>query len=104
MSFVIDVYSRMIVGWQLAGHMRESLVEDALQMAVCTRRIDPQQVLIHHSDHGSQGGSKWSSQHLIVRSCDGQASWVDDRVDGHGADEVAGEAVASAGCGAVVLA
>ncbi|MCA1678121.1 MAG: IS3 family transposase [Actinobacteria bacterium] len=54
LSFVIDVYSRMIVGWQLVGHMRESLVEDALQMAVATRRIDPQQVLIHHSDHGSQ--------------------------------------------------
>jgi putative transposase len=54
LSFVIDVYSRMIVGWQLAGHMRESLVEDALQMAVSTRRIDPQQLLIHHSDHGSQ--------------------------------------------------
>ncbi len=54
LSFVIDVYSRMIVGWQLAGHMRESLVADALQMAVAIRRIDPQQVLIHHSDHGSQ--------------------------------------------------
>jgi putative transposase len=54
LSFVIDCYSRMIVGWQLAKHMRESLVEDALQMAVATRRIDPQQVLIHHSDHGSQ--------------------------------------------------
>jgi len=54
LSFVIDVYSRMIVGWQLAGHMRESLVDDALQMAVATRRIDPQQLLIHHSDHGSQ--------------------------------------------------
>ena len=54
LSFVIDVYSRVIVGWQLAGHMRESLVEDALQMAVATRRIDPQQLLIFHSDHGSQ--------------------------------------------------
>ena len=54
LSFVIDVYSRMIVGWQFASHMRESLVEDALKMAVATRRIDPQQLLIHHSDHGSQ--------------------------------------------------
>ncbi len=54
LSFVIDVYSRMIVGWQFATHMHESLVEDALQMAVATRRIDPQQLLIHHSDHGSQ--------------------------------------------------
>jgi len=53
-SFVVDVYSRMLVGWQFATHMRESLVDDALQMAVATRRIDPQQLLIHHSDHGSQ--------------------------------------------------
>jgi putative transposase len=55
LSFVIDVYSRMIVGWQLAGHMRESLVEDALQMAVATRGIDRgAPPLIFHSDHGSQ--------------------------------------------------
>jgi len=58
LSFVIDVYSRLLVGWQLAGHMRESLVEDALQMAVATRRIDPRQVLIFHSDHGSQYTSR----------------------------------------------
>jgi transposase InsO family protein len=66
LSFVIDVNSRMIVGWQLAGHMRESLVEDALQMAVATRRIDPHQVLTFHSDHGSQPGLKGSSQHRVV--------------------------------------
>jgi putative transposase len=55
LSFVIDVYSRMIVAWQLAGHMRESLVEDALQMAVATRGVGPgAPPLIFHSDHGSQ--------------------------------------------------
>ena len=36
-AFVIDVYSRRVVGWQLTGHMRASLVCDALRMAVCTR-------------------------------------------------------------------
>ena len=35
-SFVIDVYSRMIVGWQLASHMRTDLVLDALRMALAT--------------------------------------------------------------------
>jgi putative transposase len=54
LSFVIDVYSRMIVGWQLTSHMRTSLVDDALQMAVATRAPDPEALLIHHSDHGSQ--------------------------------------------------
>jgi putative transposase len=36
LAFVIDVYSRRVVGWQLAAHMRASLVCDALRMAVCT--------------------------------------------------------------------
>jgi putative transposase len=53
-SFVIDCYSRMIVGWQFAGHMRTSLVGDALDMAVAARRPDETQLLIHHSDRGSQ--------------------------------------------------
>src|SRR4051812_43584628 len=37
-SFVIDVFSRRIVGWQLAGHMRTTLVLDALRMALSRRR------------------------------------------------------------------
>jgi putative transposase len=53
-SFVLDVYSRMTVGWQFAGHMRTELVQDALDMAVAARDVDPSGVLIHHSDHGSQ--------------------------------------------------
>ena len=36
-AFVIDVYSRRVVGWQLAGHMRTDLVLDALRMALGTR-------------------------------------------------------------------
>jgi putative transposase len=36
-SFVIDVFSRMIVGWQLAGHMRTDLVLDALRPALTSR-------------------------------------------------------------------
>lgn len=53
-SFVLDVYSRMIVGWQFAAHMRTSLVGDALDMAVSARRPDEDGLLIHHSDRGSQ--------------------------------------------------
>jgi putative transposase len=54
-AFVIDVYSRRVVGWQLAGHMRASLVCDALRMAVCTRPRQGADVeLVHHSDRGSQ--------------------------------------------------
>ncbi len=52
-AFVIDVYSRMIVGWQLASHLRTELALDALEMAMWLRseRLDG---LIHHSDRGSQ--------------------------------------------------
>jgi putative transposase len=54
-AFVIDVYSRRVVGWQLTGHMRASLVCDALRMAVSTRpRHGADVQLIHHSDRGSQ--------------------------------------------------
>jgi transposase InsO family protein len=52
LAFVLDCYSRMIVGWQLATHMRTELVLDALEMANGLRR--PRAGLIAHSDRGSQ--------------------------------------------------
>src|SRR3954467_6456684 len=66
-SFVIDVFSRRIVGWQLAGHMRTDLVLDALRMALSRRRRGADVELVHHSDAGSQGGLNRSSQRLSVR-------------------------------------
>src|SRR5215204_4197371 len=93
-AFVIDVFSRRIVGWQLAAHMRTDLVLDALRMAVCTRpRHGADVKLIHHSDRGSQGGFNWSSQHLDLGGVDGQAGGVDGGVDGSVGDEVAGATV-----------
>ena len=53
-AFVLDAYSRMIVGWQLAGHMRTDLVLDALRMALHRREPGADVELIHHSDRGSQ--------------------------------------------------
>jgi transposase InsO family protein len=53
-AFVLDVYSRRIVGWQLAQHMRAGLVVDALQMALGTRERVAHVELVHHSDRGSQ--------------------------------------------------
>jgi transposase InsO family protein len=64
LAFILDCYSRMIVGWQLATHMRTDLVLDALEMANGLRR--PGRGLIAHSDRGSQGGFNWSSQHLVM--------------------------------------
>jgi putative transposase len=54
LAFVIDAFSRMVVGWQLACHMRTTLVLDALRMALGTRAPGADVALVHHSDRGSQ--------------------------------------------------
>jgi putative transposase len=53
-AFVIDAYSRAIVGWQFATHMRTDLVLDALRMALTLRAPGASVALTHHSDAGSQ--------------------------------------------------
>jgi putative transposase len=52
LAAVQDAYSRAIVGWSMAEHMRAELVVDALRMALHRRRPSPG--LVHHSDQGSQ--------------------------------------------------
>jgi putative transposase len=53
-AFIIDVYSRMIVGWQASRSLRSDLAIDALEMAVWNRRRvgDDLSQLVHHSDRG----------------------------------------------------
>jgi len=71
-AFVIDVFSRMVVGWQLACHMRDDLVLDALRMALGLRAPGADAWLVHHSDRGSQYGSDDYTQtledHDVARS------------------------------------
>jgi len=52
-AVVLDAFSRRVVGWSIADHIRSELVVDALQMAVWRRQPAEQQT-IAHSDHGSQ--------------------------------------------------
>ncbi len=52
-AVVLDGFSRMVVGWSIADHIRAELVVDALQMATWRRRPEPDQT-VAHSDHGSQ--------------------------------------------------
>ena len=59
---VLDCYSRRIVGWSIADHMRAELVVDALQMAKWNRQ--PPKGTIVHSDRGAQTGLNRSSQRL----------------------------------------
>ncbi len=48
---MLDVFSRRVIGWSMANHLRTRLVLDALDMALWQRRPDG---VIHHSDQGSQ--------------------------------------------------
>jgi putative transposase len=52
LAFVLDAYSRKLVGWAMESYLRTELVVDALQMALWRRR--PSAGLIHHSDQGVQ--------------------------------------------------
>lgn len=62
LAFVLDAYSRRLVGWAMADHLRSELVIDALNMAL--QRRNPVPGLIHHSDRGSQYSSISFGQRL----------------------------------------
>jgi transposase InsO family protein len=53
LAVVLDVHTRRIVGWQVASHMRQSLVTDALEMAIASKK-ERDTVTVAHSDNGSQ--------------------------------------------------
>jgi transposase InsO family protein len=53
-AFVVDVYARRIVGWQVSRSMHTDFVLDALEQALYERRPEDRDGLIHHSDRGSQ--------------------------------------------------
>ena len=60
LALVLDAWSRKVVGWSMANHLRTELVLDAMEMAVGQRR--PKDV-IHHSDQGSQYTSAAFGKH-----------------------------------------
>lgn len=65
LAAVMDLYSRRIVGWHAADHLRSGLAEQALQEALRLRR--PQKGLLHHSDRGFQYSSLAYQE--LLRSC-----------------------------------
>jgi putative transposase len=62
LAVVVDCFSRRVVGWSMADHLRSELVVDALQMAIWNRKPAPGAV--HHSDHGAQYAS-WAFGHRL---------------------------------------
>ncbi len=64
LAVVVDAWSRAVVGWSMAGHLRTELIIDALDMALWRRPAASG--VIFHSDRGTQGGFNQSSQHLVM--------------------------------------
>ena len=65
-AFVIDVFSRMIVGWRVSSSLRSDLALDALEMAVWARGGDASGV-IHHSDRGVRSTSRSATRRGLRR-------------------------------------
>jgi putative transposase len=63
-AFVTDLFSREIVGWQVADHLRATLALDALEMAIFARKDQIGGELVHHSDRGVQYTSICYTQRL----------------------------------------
>jgi putative transposase len=83
-AFVVDVYSRAIVGWSAATNKRTPLVLDALDMGLWRRDHDGRTVqpgLIHHSDAGSQYTSFRFATHLLDAGIDASVGTVGDALD-----------------------
>jgi putative transposase len=105
-AFVVDVYSRRVVGWQLSRSLRTDLALDALEMGIWTRRRAGRDVsgLVHHSDKGSQGGLNRSSQHPVITEVFDGATSAAGGPGFAARDALTGPADARPACGARVLA
>ena len=64
-AFVVDVFSRRMVGWRVSTSLRSDLALDALEQALYDRPLIQAEPLVHHSDRGVQLEFNWSSQHCL---------------------------------------
>ncbi|MGH2651915.1 MAG: transposase, partial [Actinomycetota bacterium] len=79
-AFVEDVFSRMIVGWSIATHLRTSLATEGLEMAVWRRGVAVDG-LVHHSDAGGQYTSVIYSERLAEHGIVPSVGSVGDSFD-----------------------
>lgn len=80
LAVVIDAFSRRVIGWSIADHMRAELVADAVQMAAWRRRPEPN-TTIAHSDHGGNYTSWLFGQRLRHAGLLGSMGSVGDCFD-----------------------
>lgn len=91
LSAIRDAFSRRVVAWETSARADADLVLTTLEYALASREVEPGQ-LIHHADHGCQGGFNWSSQHFDlggVRRGHGGLEFEDQRCSGGSASAVA---------------
>jgi putative transposase len=79
LAAIVDAFSRRVVGWSMAAHLKADLVVDALMMAV--RHRTPGAGLIHHSDHGAQYTSLVFGQALAQAGITPSMGSVGDALD-----------------------
>jgi putative transposase len=84
LATILDCYSRSIVGWSMAQHLRTELVVDALDMATSRRRPSPG--LIHHSDQGSQYVALAFTRRMRAAAIAGSMGSVGDAYDNAAAE------------------
>ncbi len=87
-AFVIDVFSRRIVGWRASASMRTDLALDALEQAVYDRETDAG--LVHHSDRGSQYLSIRYTERLAAAGIEASVGSRGDAYDNALAESVIG--------------
>jgi len=87
-AFVIDVFSRYIVGWRVSRSLRTDLVLDALEQALWSRK--PADGLVHHSDRGSQYLSIRYSERLAEAGIESSVGSVGDSYDNALAETING--------------
>lgn len=84
-AFIVDVFSRRILGWRVSTSKETPLVTDALQQAVATRRFSESHWtatrLVHHSDAGSQYTSVAFTAELLNHGMHGLIGTVGDAFD-----------------------
>jgi putative transposase len=82
-AFVIDVFSRMVVGWQVSTGLRTALALDALEMGLWTRRRTGHDLagLVHHSDRGAQYLSVRYTERLAEAAAVASVGSVGDSYD-----------------------
>jgi len=89
-AFVIDVFSRRIVGWRASTSLRSDLALDALEQAICERQPDTETPLVHHSDRGVQYLSIRYTERLLVAGIEPSVGSRGDSYDNALAETIIG--------------